>query len=81
MTFLSHERSFPSRASEWYAIPALETQLAKYKLVCTLRLGEIPSKFLLWLLVIAVTFGIAVPFFVYYFVRTILNNTEIHQIA
>jgi hypothetical protein len=54
--------------------------MVKYKLVCTLDLGDILVQFLLSLLLIAVTFGIAIPFFSYYFVR-IINHTEIHQIA
>lgn len=53
----------------------------KYKLVCTLDLGDILIQFILWLLLIAITFGIAIPFFGYYFIRLIINHTEIHQIA
>ena len=58
-----------------------ETHMAKYKLVCTLDLADILIQFLLWLVLIAVTFGIAIPFFGYYFVRIIINHTEIHQTA
>lgn len=55
--------------------------MIKYKLICTLGLGDILIQFLLWLLLIVITCGIAIPFFGYYFIRIILNHTEIHQIA
>ena len=53
----------------------------KYKLVCTLDLGDILLQFLLWLILIAITVGLAIPFFAYYFIRLIINHTEIHQIS
>ena len=53
----------------------------KYKLVCTLALGDILLQFLLWLILIAITVGFAIPFFTYYFIRLIINHTEIHQIS
>ena len=53
----------------------------KYKLVCTLDLGDILLQFLLWLILIAITVGFAIPFFTYYFIRLIINHTEIHQIS
>jgi hypothetical protein len=35
---------------------------------------------LLWLLLVVVTVGLATPFFAYYFIRLILNRTEIHEV-
>ncbi len=55
--------------------------MTKYKLVCTLGLGDILVQFLLWLILIIITIGVALPFFGYYFIRIILNHTEIHQVA
>jgi hypothetical protein len=58
-----------------------EEAMNKYKLVCTLALGDILIQFLLWLILIAITVGFAIPFFGYYFIRLIINHTEIHQIS
>ena len=55
--------------------------MRKYKVVCTLNLGDILVQTLVWLLLTVVTLGLALPFFSYYFVRIILNHTEIHEIA
>ena len=55
--------------------------MTKYKLVCTLGLGDILVQFLLWVVLVIVTLGLALPFFWYYFIRIILNHTEIHQVA
>lgn len=55
--------------------------MAKYKLVNTLHLGDILIQTLIWLVLIVVTFGLALPFFTYYFFRLIINKTEIHEIS
>jgi len=55
--------------------------MAKYKMVCTLSFRDILLQFLLWVLLIIITFGGALPFFGYNFIRIILNHTEIHQVA
>jgi len=54
--------------------------MAKYRLVNTLHLGDVLVQTLIWLVLIVVTFGLAMPFFVYYFLRLIINKTEIHEI-
>lgn len=54
--------------------------MAKYKLVNTLGFGEIFVQALIWVVLIVVTFGIAAPFFAYYFLKLVINNTEIHEI-
>ena len=50
--------------------------MAKYKLVNTLNIGDV----LVWTILVVVTFGLALPFFIYYFLRLIINKTEIHEI-
>ena len=55
-------------------------QMKKYKIVCNLNFGQILLQTILWILLSIVTFGIALPFFAYYFIKIILNNTEIHEI-
>ena len=55
--------------------------MKKYKLVCTLNLGDVLGQTLVWILLVAVTFGIALPFLAYFFVRMIINRTEIHEVS
>jgi uncharacterized membrane protein YjgN (DUF898 family) len=52
----------------------------KYKLVSTLGFGDVLVQSLIWLVLIVITLGIAVPFFAYYFVRLLINTTEIHEV-
>jgi len=54
--------------------------MAKYKLVNTLNFGDVLVQTIIWILIIAVTFGLALPFFGYFFIRLIINKTEIHEI-
>ncbi len=54
--------------------------MAKYKLFNTLDLGDVLLQTIIWIILLFVTFGIAFPFFAYYFVRLIINKTEIHEI-
>ena len=55
--------------------------MAKYKLVNTLNLGDVLVQTLIWIVLIIFTLGLAFPFFIYYFVRLIINKTEIHEIS
>ena len=55
--------------------------MKRYKLVCTLNIGDILVQTLVWTLLTVVTFGLALPFFAYYFVRLIINRTEIHEVS
>jgi hypothetical protein len=55
-------------------------QMAKYKLVNTLDLGDVLIQTIIWIALVLVTFGLALPFFIYYFFRLIINKTEIHEI-
>ncbi len=55
--------------------------MKKYKLVCALDFGDVFAQTLIWLLLCIVTLGIALPFFVYFFLRLIINKTELHEIA
>lgn len=54
--------------------------MKKYKLVNTLNIADILLQTIVWIILLIVTFGIALPFFVYYFVRLVINKTEIHEI-
>jgi hypothetical protein len=59
----------------------LEFLPAKYKLVCKLDFGDVMMQTLIWIVLVMVTLGIALPFFIYFFLRLIIHKTEIHQIA
>ena len=54
--------------------------MTKYKLVNTLNIGDVLVQTLVWTVLVVVTFGLALPFFIYYFLRLIINKTEIHEI-
>ena len=54
--------------------------MAKYKFVNKLGFGEIFVQALIWAILIVVTFWLATPFFAYYFLKLIINNTELHEI-
>jgi hypothetical protein len=53
----------------------------RYRLVCALDFRDVLLQTILWLLLVLVTAGLALPFFAYYFVRLIINRTEIHEVA
>jgi len=58
-----------------------ESTRRKYKLVSTLGFGKVFLQSLIWLVLIVITLGIAVPFFAYYFFRLLINTTEIHEVT
>ena len=58
-----------------------DSGLRRYKLVSTLGFGDVFVQTLIWLVLILITFGIALPFFAYYFVRLLINTTEIHEVT
>jgi Kef-type K+ transport system membrane component KefB len=58
-----------------------ESTRRKYKLVSTLGFGDVFAQTLIWLILMVVTLGIAIPFFAYYFVRLLINTTEIHEVS
>jgi len=58
----------------------MERTIKKYKLVNTLNIGDVLLQTIVWIILVIITFGIALPFFVYYFFRLIINKTEIHEI-
>ena len=55
--------------------------MRRYRLVCSLDYRDVLVQTLLWVLLVLVTVGVAAPVFAYYFVRLILNRTEIHEVA
>ncbi|MDX2176365.1 MAG: DUF6693 family protein [Candidatus Sumerlaeia bacterium] len=55
--------------------------MKRYKFVCTIDLGDVLLQAVLWALLIFVTCGLAAPLFGYYFVRLLINHTEMHEIA
>lgn len=54
--------------------------MKRYRLVCSLDYRDVFVQFLLWFLLVLVTVGVAAPFFAYYFIRLIINRTEIHEL-
>ena len=54
--------------------------MKRYRLVCSLDYRDVLVQFLLWSLLVLATVGLAAPFFAYYFVRLIINRTEIHEL-
>ena len=55
--------------------------MTRYRLVCSLDYRDVLVQFLLWTLLVLVTVGLAAPFFAYYFIRLIINRTEIHELG
>jgi len=55
--------------------------MTKYKLVNTLNIGDVLVQTLVWLVLVVFTLGLALPFFAYFFLRLIINKTEIHEIS
>lgn len=55
--------------------------MKRYRLVCSLKTRDVLLQTLLWTLLVIVTVGVAIPFFAYYFIRLIINRTEIHEMA
>lgn len=53
--------------------------MKQYEIVCTLKFGDIFREWFFWTFMTVITFGLATPFFLYYFVRTILNATYIKE--
>jgi hypothetical protein len=54
--------------------------MKRYRLVCSLDYRDVLVQTLLWVLLVIVTVGIAAPFFAYYFLRLIINRTEVHEL-
>ena len=54
--------------------------MKRYRLVCSLSSRDVLLQTLLWTLLVIVTLGVALPFFAYYFIRLIINRTEIHEV-
>ena len=54
--------------------------MRRYRLVCSLDYRDVLVQFVLWMLLVIVTVGLAAPFFAYYFLRLIINRTEIHEL-
>ena len=55
--------------------------MKKYKLVCSLNFGDVLVQTIIWIILTVVTFGLALPFFGYYFIRLIINKTELHEVS
>lgn len=55
--------------------------MKKYKMVCTLDFSDVFVQSIIWIVLIVITLGIALPFFAYFFLRLIINKTEIHEIS
>jgi hypothetical protein len=46
-----------------------------------LNFGDVLVQTVLWILLTLVTFGIALPFFGYFFLKLIINKTEIQEVS
>jgi len=55
--------------------------MRRYRFVCRLNIGDVLLQTLVWVALVVVTLGIAAPFFAYYFVRLIINRTEVVEIS
>ncbi|WP_150430004.1 DUF6693 family protein [Dechloromonas sp. CZR5] len=55
--------------------------MKRYKFVCTLDFGDVLVQTLVWIILVVCTFGLALPFFAYFFIRLIINKTEMHEIS
>ncbi|MFQ5561838.1 MAG: DUF6693 family protein [Nitrospinota bacterium] len=53
--------------------------MKRYKVVCDINSGSIFFQTVIWVVLSVSTFGLILPFFAYYFVKIILNHTEIHE--
>jgi uncharacterized membrane protein YjgN (DUF898 family) len=53
--------------------------MQRYKFVCTLDFADVFIQTVIWVVLLLVTFGLATPFFMYYFIRLIINKTEMHE--
>lgn len=54
--------------------------MKKYKVVNTLNIGDVLVQTIIWVLLTVFTLGLALPFFVYYFFKLILNTTEVYEL-
>jgi hypothetical protein len=48
--------------------------------VNTLNFGDVLLQTILWMVLTIVTLGLALPFFGYFFLKLIINKTEIQEI-
>jgi hypothetical protein len=46
-----------------------------------LTFADVLLQTILWILLVVITFGIALRFFAYYFLRLIINKIEIHEVV
>jgi len=53
----------------------------KYRLVNTLNVGNVLAQTIVWIILCLLTFGLALPFFGYFFLKLVINKTEIHEIV
>ncbi len=54
--------------------------MKRYQLVCKTNFGTILVQLIVWALLSLFTFGLATPFFMYYMIKMLINQTEIHEI-
>jgi hypothetical protein len=52
----------------------------KYKISNKTFFGDVFFQLLIWLVLIIITFGAALPFFSYYFFKLLISNTEIEEV-
>lgn len=54
--------------------------MKRYKLACNFGLGDVIVQTIVWVALSLVTFGLALPFFVYWFIKLFIDHTEILEI-
>jgi len=54
--------------------------MKKYKLVNNLDFLQVFIQTIFWILASLITLGLAIPFFAYYFIKIIINNTDLIEV-
>ena len=54
--------------------------MKRYRLVCKISFANVLLQLIVWALFIIISFGIVTPFFIYYLIKKVINNTEMHEI-
>ena len=53
--------------------------MKRYAMYCNVSIGDIFAQTVIWFVLAIITFGLASPFFMYYFVKLIIDSTEIEE--
>lgn len=53
----------------------------KYVMNCSLSFGQILGNMILWTLLTIVTLGLALPFYIFYMCKLLINSIEIYKLS